>query len=340
MSNNKPMASLSLDLDNLWSYMKTHGDLEWESLPSYLDIVVPRVIEFLKKRELKITFFIVGLDVAKEDNHSVIRLISEAGHEIGNHSFNHEPWLHLYTEEQIEIEISKTESYIEKVTGQRPIGFRGPGYSLSETVLQVLLKRGYQYDASTLPTFIGPVARAYYFMTTRLTLEEKKSRRILFGEIKDGLRSVHPYRWDLGSKKNISSLLEIPVTTLPFFKIPFHVSYIIYINRFSPMLARLYFRLAMKLCRLAKVSPSLLLHPLDFLGYDDVDRLSFFPGMDIISEQKIELVSDILKIYTEYFNVVPMWQHAKSLLQRKDLLSVKPNFNELDINLENSKSVS
>ena len=26
MNNNKPLASLSLDLDNLWSYMKTHGD--------------------------------------------------------------------------------------------------------------------------------------------------------------------------------------------------------------------------------------------------------------------------------------------------------------------------
>ena len=32
----KPLASLSLDLDNQWSYMKTHGDPGWESLPSYL----------------------------------------------------------------------------------------------------------------------------------------------------------------------------------------------------------------------------------------------------------------------------------------------------------------
>ncbi len=41
----KPVASLSLDLDNQWSYMKTHGDAGWESFPSYLDIVVPRVLE-------------------------------------------------------------------------------------------------------------------------------------------------------------------------------------------------------------------------------------------------------------------------------------------------------
>ena len=39
----KPCASLSLDIDNLWSYMKTHGDRGWEDLPSYFDLVVPRI---------------------------------------------------------------------------------------------------------------------------------------------------------------------------------------------------------------------------------------------------------------------------------------------------------
>ena len=59
MNKDKPVASLSLDLDNKWSYMKTHGDPGWESFPSYLDVVVPRVLEFLEERELIITFFIV-----------------------------------------------------------------------------------------------------------------------------------------------------------------------------------------------------------------------------------------------------------------------------------------
>ena len=64
----KPIASLSLDLDNKWSYMKTHGDAGWESFPSYLDLLVPRVLAFLKERNLKITFFIVGQDAALEKN--------------------------------------------------------------------------------------------------------------------------------------------------------------------------------------------------------------------------------------------------------------------------------
>ena len=40
-----PIASLSLDLDNKWSYMKTHGDPGWEGFPSYLDTVVPRFLD-------------------------------------------------------------------------------------------------------------------------------------------------------------------------------------------------------------------------------------------------------------------------------------------------------
>jgi hypothetical protein len=324
MTNNKPLASLSLDLDNLWSYMKTHGDQGWDSFPSYLDIVVPRVLDFLEKRGLKITFFIVGHDAALQKNHVAIRSIAEAGHEIGNHSFNHEPWLHLYSEQQIESEHSKTEEHIERVTGQKPVGFRGPGYSLSLSVLRVLSRRGYQYDASTLPTFLGPLARAYYFMTTKLSPEEKRNRKLLFGQLRDGLRPLRPYRWQIEGFGE--GLIEIPVTTIPLFRIPFHVSYILYIYRFSPVLARTYFRLAMRLCQLTHTHPSLLLHPLDFLGGNDIKELSFFPAMNLHSEEKIKLVSDILSIYSDYFTIAPMWQHARAISKENHIQKVEPKF--------------
>jgi len=324
MNNKKPLASLSLDLDNLWSYMKTHGDAGWESFPSYLDIAIPRILEFLKKRDLKITFFIVGQDAALQKNQNAIRSIAEAGHEIGNHSFNHEPWLHLYTEQQIEAELSQTEEHIEHVTGQKPIGFRGPGYSLSLSVLQVLARRGYQYDASTLPTFLGPLARAYYFMTTKLSPEEKKNRKLLFGQLRDGLRPLRPYRWQVDGFSE--GLIEIPVTTMPIFRIPFHISYILYIYRFSPFLARTYFRLAMVLCKLTRTHPSLLLHPLDFLGGDDVKELAFFPAMNLSGTEKVKLVSDVLSIYSDYFTIVPMGVHARSISQERHIQTVEPKF--------------
>jgi hypothetical protein len=322
MRENKPIASLSLDLDNQWSYMKTHGDVGWESFPSFLDIVVPRILDFLEKRGLKITFFIVGQDAALQKNHAAIRSIAMAGHEIGNHSYNHEPWLHLYTEKQIETDLTQTEELIEKISGQKPVGFRGPGYSISIAVLRVLARHGYQYDASTLPTFLGPLARAYYFMTTKLSPEEKEFRKLLFGEFRDGLKPIQLYRWQIDEYGD--SLMEIPVTTMPLLKIPFHVSYILYMSCYSTVLARLYFKIAMRLCQMTHTSPSLLLHPLDFLGYDDVKELSFFPAMNLPGEKKIKLVNEVIDIYEDCFRIVPLGEQVRCLSQKNNIAIIKP----------------
>ena len=250
-----PLASLSLDLDNLWSYLKTHGDPGWDSLPSYLDVVVPRVLEFLRLRGLKITFFVVGQDAAQEQHHATLRQISAEGHEVGNHSFHHEPWLHLYSEAAIEEELARAEAAIERATGVRPDGFRGPGFSLSPAVLRVLVRRGYRYDASTFPTFLGPLARAYYFATAQgLSDEEKRQRARLFGKFSEGFRPISPYQW----KTKAGPLLEIPVTTLPLFKVPLHLSYLLYLGTYSRWLAKMYFRWALRMCRWTGTELSLL----------------------------------------------------------------------------------
>ena len=316
----RPLASLSLDLDNKWSYMKTHGDKGWEAFPSYLDLVVPRVLEFLKQRSLEITFFVVGQDAALDKNVPVLSTLSEAGHEIGNHSFHHEPWLHLYTENEMDAEIAQAEEAIAKATRVRPVGFRGPGFSFSKTTLHVLKRRGYEYDASTFPTFIGPLARAYYFFTAKLSKQEKEDRKKLFGTISEGFRPLKPYCWDIDG----GHLLEIPVTTMPIFKVPIHVSYLLYLQKFSTLLARNYFRAALALCRITGVAPSLLLHPLDFLGKEDDGDLSFFPAMDRPAEVKMELISDVLAMLSKHYSLVNMSQHAQSSIAELLAKKIKP----------------
>ena len=325
MREPKPIASLSLDLDNQWSYMKTHGDGGWQTFPSYLDTVVPRVLNFLKERnDLAITFFIVGQDAALEKNREALAQLSLAAdgrHEIGNHSFNHEPWLHLYTRTEIRDEIAKAEEAIERVTSRRTVGFRGPGYSLSPEVLSVLAERGYRYDASTFPTFLGPLARAYYFMTARLDREQRQERKALFGKLRDGLRPLKTYRWQVNER----ALVEIPVTTMPLLKIPIHASYLLYMSSLHASARRValhYFNFAMRLCELTGTEPSLLLHPLDFLGLEDMGggrELSFFPGMNIPRERKLELVGHILESYSQRFTVLTLEQHAEQAAQDSTL---------------------
>lgn len=305
----KPLASLSLDLDNKWSYLKTHGDSGWEEFPSYLDLVVPRVLEFLRKRRLTITFFIVGQDAALEKNREALRSIAAAGHEVANHSFHHEPWLHLYSDQQISKEFSRAEAAIQQATGRKPLGFRGPGFSFSHSVLRELAARGYIYDCSTFPTFLGPLARTYYFLTSRLTREQRAERKLLFGKFSEGFRSLKPYVWELES----GLLVEIPVTTLPLVKVPIHVSYLLYLAQFSRTLAMTYWRFSLAMCRAFRVEPSLLLHPLDFMGADDDDDLAFFPAMKSSSASKISFVGDVIDLLAHHFHIVTMQEHARTV---------------------------
>ena len=306
-SGTKPVASLSLDLDNHWSYLKTHGDESWRNFPSYLDVVVPRALELCEKYGLKITFFVVGQDAALSRNQSALQKIVEAGHEIGNHSYRHEPWLHAYAPEEIEAELENAECAIIAATGSRPRGFRGPGYSFSASLLHALELRGYIYDASTFPTFIGPLARAYYFFSAMLSADQKRERKNLFGGLRDAIRPLKPYYWDLDGRP----LLEIPVTTTPLFRTPFHLSYILYLAGWASPLAHAYFRTALELCLMTGVQPSLLLHPLDFLGCDDVRDLAFFPAMQLNSRTKLDLVDRALRTYSTLFRVVTMMEHAE-----------------------------
>jgi len=316
----KPMASLSFDLDDKWSYMKTHDDPGWESFPSYLDVLVPRVLDFLKARNLIITFFIVGQDAALEKNHEFLRAITAAGHEIGNHSFKHDPWLHLYSEKEIETEIARAEEHIERASGQRPIGFRGPGYSLTPAVLRVITRRGYRYDATTLPSLLAPLVRAYYFTTTKFSPDQRRQRKMLGGTLRDGLRPIRPYWWGM----NNGALIEIPVTTMPVFRFPIHLSYLMCLGVLSPALALGYFDAALKLCRLTGTQPSLLLHPTDFLGCDDLQDLPFIPGMNLPSERKIEFVSEVLGRLSSTFTVSTLRQHALEASQMSRLAVVEP----------------
>jgi hypothetical protein len=312
-----PRASVSLDLDNVWSYMKTHGDEGWQTFPSYLDRLVEVALPTLGRLGLRITVFIVGQDAALEKNAHALARVAEAGHDIGNHSFSHEPWFHEYSPHQVDQEIGLAHEHIERVTGRAPRGYRGPGFSFTRESLSVLARRGYLYDASTFPTFLGPVARAYYFFQSKnLTDNEQEQRKQLFGSAKEGFRAIKPYLWKLDGDARI---LEIPVTTMPLARVPIHMSYLLYLAARSEAVAIAYLRTAMELCRLRGVEPSFLLHPLDFLGGDLETRLDFFPAMRMKTEKKLALFERFMGELARNFTLVDMHTHASALLAEGEL---------------------
>lgn len=316
----KLSASLSLDLDNLWSYMKVHGDENWENYPTYLPRAVPIVLEFLARHDQKITFFIVGADAAREGNRGALRLIADAGHEVGNHSFNHEPWMQSYDEAEVADELTRAAEAIESATGLRPTGFRGPGFSNSPAMLAALRSMGYEFDASILPSVLGPLARLYYFWGAKLNRGEKETRGDLFGHVSDGFRPLKPFDWQTPHGR----IMEIPVSTIPIFRVPFHLSYLLWLSRFSEAVALAYMKFAFAMCRLRRVEPSFLLHPLDFLGADDAPELAFFPGMDMPRERKLAFAGKFLTAFQRNFDVVPMGEHHRRIRERGSLKVLEP----------------
>jgi len=287
--------------------MKIHGDEGWDKYPSYFNIFIPHILDILDELDLKITFFIVGKDTETEENRKYLRMITERGHEVGNHSYHHESWLQTYSYEKIEKEIIDAEEAIYVATGQRTKCFRGPGFSWSNDLLEVIKKRNYHFDASTLPTWLGPLARYYYFWKSDLPKIEKQARKELFGKFSDGLRPNKPYYHQL---KNQNKLLEIPVTTIPILRVPFHLSYLIYLSGISPILMKTYLSMAIFFCKITQTKPSYLLHPLDLIGGDKIQSLAFFPGMNIATEKKVKVFRYTLNKLKNNFNVLPMLEFS------------------------------
>lgn len=301
----RPPATLSLDLDDKWSYLQTRDDPRWQALPSFLALAVERLLTFTARHRQPLTVFVVGQDAALPRNGDALRSLVAAGHEIGNHSFHHESWgIHL-PEGNAEREIADTEAAIQVACGIRPSGFRGPGFRLSPAMLDILAARGYRYDASTCPNVAGPLAGLYFDWTNRGRQLSNRSGAVLYGSFAEALRPLNPYRWHNG-------LLELPVSTAPFVRLPVHGSYLFYLATFSPRAANAWFYTFLRLCRATGTPPSFLLHSVDFLGADDDPDMDFFPGMKLTWRRKIELLDRWIEALQRWFEVTTLQRFVET----------------------------
>ncbi len=91
------------------------------------------------------------------------------------------------------------------------------------------------------------------------------------------------------------------------------MSYIVYLAEISPALARRYFAAALRLCRWARIAPSVLLHSHDFLGPDDVPAMRFFPGFRLPGAAKVQLVADCIDLLGRDFDVLPLGSYVAGL---------------------------
>ena len=83
----------------------------------------PQILDILKKRNLKATFFLLGSKV--EQYPRLTQRIVAEGHEIGNHTYTHRN-LSEASPQQIRLELNATQRLIESITGRSTTLFRPP----------------------------------------------------------------------------------------------------------------------------------------------------------------------------------------------------------------------
>lgn len=93
--------------------------------------ITHEILKTLDKYNAKATFFVTGHRVEKSPN--VLKDIYAAGHEIGNHTYNH-PKLTELSMNQVNAQIIKTNNLVKSVIGEEPTLFRPPYGSFDKDI--------------------------------------------------------------------------------------------------------------------------------------------------------------------------------------------------------------
>lgn len=82
-----------------------------------------RLLRVLNDKNVRSTFYVVGQNVQK--NPSIVRDAALAGHQIGNHSWDHANLTKL-SAAKIKSQLSRTDTAVKQATGKKPTTFRAP----------------------------------------------------------------------------------------------------------------------------------------------------------------------------------------------------------------------
>jgi len=110
--------------------------------------LTPRLLDMLKARGLRATFYLVGNRVVTWPE--IVKRIADEGHEIGNHSWSH-PNMARRSDASMLREIDRTSDAIFRVTGRPPVTFRPPYGAFTQRQRQML------YAQRKLPTVLWSV---------------------------------------------------------------------------------------------------------------------------------------------------------------------------------------
>jgi hypothetical protein len=205
------LAALSVDLDEVDNYVAIHGlsqdVIGAQGEHAIYDHALPRFANFFRELVLPATFFAIGRDLARSENRTQLRALVQAGHEIGNHTLNHCYDLTRRAVDEQRSEVRCGADAVEDAVSVRPIGFRAPGYTVTETLLEVVASEGALYDSSVFPC--PPYYLAKSAALSLIALRGDRSMSIL-DHPRVLTAPANPYRIGRSYRARGTGLIELP----------------------------------------------------------------------------------------------------------------------------------
>lgn len=113
----------------------------------------PRLLKLFDKYNIKTTWFVPGHSI--ETFPEQMKMVVDAGHEIGAHGYSHENPIAMTAGQEEEV-LLKSIDLIEKLSGKRPRGYVAPWWEFSNITNELLLKHGIRYDHSLMHNDFTP----------------------------------------------------------------------------------------------------------------------------------------------------------------------------------------
>jgi peptidoglycan/xylan/chitin deacetylase (PgdA/CDA1 family) len=144
---------ITFDMDGPSATLNRNPELEDQ--PSVMsmgefgpNVAVPRILDLLDDLDIKSTFFVPGW--VAERHEDTVRDVANRGHEIAHHGYLHEPPATLLGDGEEGEVLDHGSEILERITGQRVLGYRSPSWELSANSLDLLKERDFVYDSSLM----------------------------------------------------------------------------------------------------------------------------------------------------------------------------------------------
>jgi hypothetical protein len=214
------LCAVSVDLDEIPNYFGIHGLPEPTGPEGTLvyDVAVDRLATLADELSIPLTLFAIGSDLGRPEAASKLAAARARGFEIGNHSLDHRYDLVRLGRDEIRRQVDEGALAIERATGERPAGFRAPGYTITDEVFDVLGELGVEYDSSVFPC--PPYYSAKAAAIGLISLRGRASRSIVDSPLVLAA-PTRPYRVGRPYWRRGTGMVELPIQVTRGLRLPF-----------------------------------------------------------------------------------------------------------------------